>query len=137
MNKVEGGGTVSPPAVILTPRARVTVSGGGLARPNQEVVLKLKLLREKVEELKELFSNESYDALKTLTFSLQSPKRKRAGKRTRTKDKASQEASERVVEQPTVAPVVEEPTKVVDDSNGMVTVRNAEGWLEGGAVSEG
>lgn len=104
---------------------------------NQEVVLKLKLLREKVEELKELFSNESYDALKTLTFSLQSPKRKRAGKRTRTKDKASQEASERVVEQPTVAPVVEEPTKVVDDSNGMVTVRNAEGWLEGGAVSEG
>ena len=39
MDKVKGGGTVSPPVVILTPRECVTVSGGGLGHHNQGVML--------------------------------------------------------------------------------------------------
>ena len=39
VDKVEGGGAVSPPAVILTLRERVTVSGDGLGHHSQEVVL--------------------------------------------------------------------------------------------------
>ena len=37
-------------------------------KANQDIVLKLKLLKEKVEELKELFSSHSYEELMTLTF---------------------------------------------------------------------
>ena len=50
-------------------------------RANQDIVLKLKLLKEKVEELKELFSTHSFEELKTLTFEFtgiekEKPKRK-------------------------------------------------------------
>ena len=46
---------------------------------NQDTILKLKLLKEKVEELRELFSNHTYDELQGITFSLETekkPKRK-------------------------------------------------------------
>lgn len=50
-------------------------------KANQDIGLKLKLLRDKVEELKELFSNLSYDELLTLKFvtekvKTEKPKRK-------------------------------------------------------------
>ena len=46
-------------------------------KANQDIVLKLKLLRDKVEELKELFQNTSYDDLLNLQFVVgKKPKRK-------------------------------------------------------------
>ena len=49
-------------------------------KANQDIILKLKLLKEKVEELKEMFSMHNYEELKTLRFSLdglETPKPKR------------------------------------------------------------
>lgn len=48
---------------------------------NSETALKIKLLAEKIEELKELFSDKDYDELLTLTFSFGKPKRKYAKKK--------------------------------------------------------
>lgn len=48
---------------------------------NSETALKIKLLAEKIEELKELFSNKDYDELLSLTFSFEKPKRKYAKKK--------------------------------------------------------
>lgn len=46
-------------------------------KTNQDIVLKLKLLRDKVEELKELFQNTPYDDLLNLQFVVgKKPKRK-------------------------------------------------------------
>jgi len=46
-------------------------------KANQDIVLKLKLLRDKVEELKELFQNTPYDDLLNLQFVVgKKPKRK-------------------------------------------------------------
>ena len=46
-------------------------------KANQDIVLKLKLLRDKVEELKELFQNTPYDDLLNLQFVIgKKPKRK-------------------------------------------------------------
>lgn len=48
-------------------------------KSNQDIVLKLKLLRDKVEELKELFQSTPYEDLKTLQFVIDKkskPKRK-------------------------------------------------------------
>jgi hypothetical protein len=50
-------------------------------KANNDIVLKLKLLKEKVEELKELFSRLPYEELQTLKFVTESfekdkPKRK-------------------------------------------------------------
>lgn len=55
-------------------------------KSNQDIVLKIKLLREKVEELKELFSQHSYEELQTIRFELteakkDKPKRKYAKKK--------------------------------------------------------
>ena len=61
-------------------------------KANQDIILKLKLLKEKVEELKEMFSMHNYEELKTLRFSLDGletpkPKRKYA-KRQKVAEKA-------------------------------------------------
>lgn len=48
---------------------------------NSETALKIKLLAEKIEELKELFSAKDYDELLSLTFSFDKPKRKYAKKK--------------------------------------------------------
>lgn len=50
-------------------------------KANQEIALKLKLLREKGNELKELFSQLSYDELQTLEFVTKKAKQKRGRKK--------------------------------------------------------
>jgi hypothetical protein len=60
-------------------------------KANQDIVLKLKLLRDKVEELKELFQNTPYDDLLNLQFVVgKKPKRKYV------KKKKVEEVSEQV-----------------------------------------
>lgn len=53
---------------------------------NKEMSLKIKLLNEKIDELKELFSDKDLDELKTLEFITSKPKkRKNTKKKTETK----------------------------------------------------
>ena len=58
-------------------------------RANEEVSLRLQLLREKGEELKELFSRLPYEELKTLEFVVGSPKKK--GRKARKKPEKVEE----------------------------------------------
>ena len=63
-------------------------------KANQDIVLKLKLLRDKVEELKELFQNTSYDDLLNLQFVIEKskkPKRKYVRKKVKVNEEAKQE----------------------------------------------
>lgn len=56
-------------------------------KANQDIILKLKLLKDKVEELKELFNNTPYDDLLTLQFVIgkqAKPKRKYVKKKVKT-----------------------------------------------------
>ena len=65
-------------------------------RANNEINLKLKLLHEKGEELKELFSTTPYEDLLTLEFVINSkkPKSKRGRKKKEVKEEVVEEASE-------------------------------------------
>lgn len=45
-------------------------------KANQEIILKLELLKDKIEELKEAFSTHTYDELCSLSFSFKKGKRK-------------------------------------------------------------
>ena len=68
-------------------------------RVNQEMKLKLELLKDKFEELKEIFSDKPYEVLKTLEFSFKEPL-KTKGKRKYTKrKKVAQNAQECVIEE--------------------------------------
>jgi hypothetical protein len=63
-------------------------------KANQDIVLKLKLLKDKVEELKELFQNTSYDDLLNLQFVIEKPtkpKRKYVRKKVKVNEEAKQE----------------------------------------------
>jgi hypothetical protein len=63
-------------------------------KANQDIVLKLKLLKDKVEELKELFQNTSYDDLLNLQFVIEKPtkpKRKYVKKKVKVEEEAKQE----------------------------------------------
>ena len=63
-------------------------------KANQDIVLKLKLLRDKVEELKELFQNTSYDDLLNLQFVIEKPtkpKRKYVRKKVKAEEEVKQE----------------------------------------------
>lgn len=63
-------------------------------KANQDIVLKLKLLRDKVEELKELFQNTSYDDLLNLQFVIEKPtkpKRKYVKKKVKVEEEVKQE----------------------------------------------
>ena len=62
-------------------------------KANNDIVLKLKLLRDKVEELKEMFSLHSYDELTTLKFVLE-PIKKDIPKRKYTKKKKEAEKTQ-------------------------------------------
>jgi phosphoenolpyruvate carboxylase len=64
---------------------------------NQDAILKLKLLKEKVEELRELFSNHTYDELQNLSFDLKKPT-KRKGNGTRKKAKEEEPVKEEETE---------------------------------------
>ena len=61
-------------------------------KANQDIVSKLKLLRDKVEELKELFSTHSYEELKTLTFVLEEGKKARPKRKYTKKKKEAENA---------------------------------------------
>lgn len=61
-------------------------------KENKDVVLKLKLLKEKVEELKELFSKMSYEELTTLSFTTTKPKKPKT-KKTSTKKNKEEEVN--------------------------------------------
>jgi hypothetical protein len=64
-------------------------------KANQDIVLKLKLLRDKVEELKELFQNTPYDDLLNLQFVVgKKPKRKYVKKKKVEKLEAAEEEKE-------------------------------------------
>ena len=64
-------------------------------KANQDIVLKLKLLRDKVEELKELFQNTPYDDLLNLQFVVgKKPKRKYVKKKKAEKLEAVEEEKE-------------------------------------------
>ena len=64
-------------------------------KANNDIVLKMKLLRDKGEELKELFSRLSYEELMTLKFVTEKPKKEKA-KRKYTKKKKEAEKEEEV-----------------------------------------
>ena len=80
-------------------------------KANNDIVLKLKLLRDKVEELKELFSNHSYDELTTLKFVLE-PIKNEKPKRKYTKKKKE---AEKAQEQPQIENNNEEVTEENND----------------------
>ncbi len=56
-------------------------------KENKDVVLKLKLLKEKVEELKVLFSKMTYEELSTLSFTTSKPKKSKQKKSSQKKNK--------------------------------------------------
>ena len=63
-------------------------------RANNEIVLKLQLLKTKVEELKELFSQLPYDELKTIKFVTESVKTTKGRKKNIKKEKEAEKAQE-------------------------------------------
>lgn len=68
-------------------------------KANQDIILKLKLLRDKVEELKELFQNTSYDDLLNLQFVIEKPTKKSKRKYVKKKVKVDEEVKqEEIVE---------------------------------------
>lgn len=69
---------------------------------NQDMKLKLALLKEKFDELKELFSSKSYEELKTLEFHFQEPKKakRRYTKRKKAAESANEDVSTTVPTEP-------------------------------------
>lgn len=63
-------------------------------KANNEIVLKLQLLKTKVEELKELFSQLSYDELKTIKFVTENVKIPKGKKKYAKKKKEAEKAQE-------------------------------------------
>ena len=63
-------------------------------KANNDIVLKLKLLREKVEELKELFSQLSYEELQTLKFVTESIKKDKPKRKYTKKNKEAEKTQE-------------------------------------------
>lgn len=72
---------------------------------NKSVLKKIELLRNKVEELKELFDNKSLQELETLKFVTEKPKTPKAKKKYTRKKKSSQN-EEKTPSEETVAAVV-------------------------------
>lgn len=63
-------------------------------KANNDIVLKLKLLRDKVEELKELFSQLSYDELTTLKFVTEAVKNDKPKRKYNKKKKEAEKTPE-------------------------------------------
>jgi hypothetical protein len=85
---------------------------------NRDIVSKLKLLKEKIEELKELFSTHSFEELETLRFELIEPK-KTKGKRKYTKRKKEAENEAEATQIEEEIPQVEEDNKVEEIVEGV------------------
>lgn len=91
----------------------------GTIKTNQDIILKIKLLRDKVEELRELFSNLSYDELLTLKFVTESPQKRKEKKNTIKKKKMPQnEKKETKIESdnPTET-TVEDKNKITEEKH--------------------
>lgn len=67
-------------------------------KANQDIILKLKLLKEKVEELKELFQSTSYDDLLNLQFVLEKPIKPKRKYVKKTENKKKEENNEEATE---------------------------------------
>lgn len=63
-------------------------------KANQDILLKLQLLRDKGEELKELFSKLSYEELKTLKFVTEKVKEEKPKRKYTKKKKVTEKAQE-------------------------------------------
>ena len=63
-------------------------------KANNDIVLKMKLLRDKVEELKELFSKLSYDELVTLKFVTEEAKKEKPKRKYTKKKKVAEKTQE-------------------------------------------
>ena len=68
-------------------------------KANQDIVHKIKLLREKVEELKELFSKHSYEELQTIRFELTEAKKDKPKRKYTKKKKEAEKPQEEPVEE--------------------------------------
>jgi uncharacterized protein (DUF39 family) len=68
-------------------------------KENKDIVLKIKLLREKVEELKELFSKHTYEELQTIKFELSEPKKDKPKRKYAKKKKTAEKPQEEPVEE--------------------------------------
>ena len=79
-------------------------------KANNEIVLKLQLLKDKVEELKELFSQLSYDELKSIKFVTESVKTSKGRKKNAKKIKEAEKAKEIVQNENNAEEVKEEET---------------------------
>lgn len=66
-------------------------------KANQDIILKLELLKKKIEELKEVFSSHSYDELCSLSFVLKQGRRKYA-KREKTPQNANKGRSRQSID---------------------------------------
>lgn len=67
-------------------------------KANNEMRLKIELLKTKVEELKELFSSTPYEDLQHLKFSIEKPKKTRVRKKSTRKEKTPQNTPEQARE---------------------------------------
>ena len=67
-------------------------------KANQDIVLKLKLLKDKVEELKEMFSRLPYEELVTLEFVTQAKKEVKPKRKYTKKKKEAEKAAEEPLE---------------------------------------
>jgi hypothetical protein len=76
-------------------------------KANQDIVSKLKLLKEKVEELKEMFSRLPYEELTTLKFVTDKPKEVKPKRKYTKKKKEAEKAAE-------------EPLEAYEDNNAEV-----------------
>ena len=69
-------------------------------KANKDIVLKLKLLKEKVEELKELFSKRTYEELQTLRFEFDKPKKDKPKRKYTRKKKVEEDevSADKIIE---------------------------------------
>lgn len=72
----------------------------GTIKSNQDIILKLKLLKDKVEELKELFSNSTYEELLGLEFVLNKQQKPKKTKKATNRKKSKNSEDEKAAEEP-------------------------------------
>ena len=84
-------------------------------KANNDIVLKMKLLREKGEELKELFSRLSYEELATLKFVTEKPKEAKPKRKYTKKKKEAEKPKEEPIEYINVEGVDLEKIKIEEN----------------------
>ena len=82
-------------------------------KANQDIILKLELLKDKIEELKEAFSTHTYDELCSLSFSFKKGKRKYV-------------KTEKVPQNANKVPIEQSNETVAESENNMTEEKNNE-----------